>query len=80
MKIEPETEEFPKVIGTATAPYKELLKKWRADNRGVPWSVLIRRGLAKELKPYAGKRLAHLLDAAPVVFFALLISGFPYSS
>ena len=54
----------PPMIGIGTGELEPLLEKWRADHCGVPWSELIRRGLKKELKPYAGKRYAHLVEAA----------------
>lgn len=55
--------EIPKVIGASTVGLEPLLEKWRKEHLGVPWSVLIRRGLKKELAPLAGKRHAHLLAA-----------------
>lgn len=52
----------PRIIGVYTKDLRPLLSKWRHRNQGVPWSVLLRRGLRKELKPLAGKRLAHLVS------------------
>ena len=55
---------LPETIGIVTNDLAPLLQKWRADNIGVPWSTLLRRALKKELKPYAGKRYAHLVSEA----------------
>lgn len=55
---------IPGTIGIATRELTPLLMKWREEHRGVPWSVLLRRALNKELKPYAGKKFAHLVSEA----------------
>lgn len=51
----------PSVISLGTAELKPLLELWREKHPDVPWAVLIRRALKKELAPLAGKRLAHLV-------------------
>ena len=55
----------PKVIGTSTVELGPVLEKWRQENAGVPWSVLLQRALKSypEVKRLAGKRYAHLIDA-----------------
>jgi hypothetical protein len=58
------TDKIPAVIAIRTESFTPLLAKWRDQHRGVPWSELLRRGLKKELREIAGKRLAHLVDAA----------------
>lgn len=58
------TNEIPEVIGIRTGEFTPLLQKWQAENKGVKWSELLRRGLKKELAPLAGKRYAALVDAS----------------
>lgn len=71
--------EIPQVIGTRTAGLEELLKKWAKENPGVPWSVLIDRGLKKELAQFAGKRYAHLVsgfvDYRLLLFISAVVVG-----
>lgn len=59
-----DTKNLPPTISIRTAEFAPLLDKWRARHECVPWSVLLRRALKKELAPYAGKRYAKLVDAA----------------
>jgi hypothetical protein len=56
-------DELPGVIGCRTDELAPLLRKWRKQHPGVPWSRVLVRGLKKELEPYAGKRERHLLAA-----------------
>jgi hypothetical protein len=57
-----ETDGLPGTIGIRTREFAPLLEKWRHQNRHVPWKVLLRRALKKELQPLAGKRYAHLVE------------------
>lgn len=54
---------LPKTIGIKTSGLAPLIQKWADEHQSVPFSELLRRGLKKELQPYAGKRFAHLVDA-----------------
>lgn len=56
-----DTDSLPAVISVRTDEFKPLLKKWRAQNRRVAWSYLLKDALRKELAPLAGKRHAHLI-------------------
>ena len=59
------TENIPDTIALRTEEFAPLLAKWRSQNREVPWSRLLARGLRKELAPLAGKRYAHLVEGKP---------------
>ena len=52
----------PKVIGLKVLELEPLVRKWMHQNRQVPLSMLARRGFKLALKPYAGKRYAHLVQ------------------
>lgn len=54
-------QKLPAIIAIRTAGFEPLIQKWSEQNRGVPYSELLRRALKKELKPLAGKRHAHLV-------------------
>ena len=58
------SKQLPTVIGIRTAEFAPILEKWRAENKGVPWSELLRRALCgySEMQRLAGKRHAHLLE------------------
>lgn len=56
-------EEIPNFIGLRVGKYEPLIKKWREDNRRVPWARLLDDGLKLALRPYAGKRHAHLVES-----------------
>lgn len=58
-------EELPETIGMVTSGLEPLLLKWREQNQGVPWGVLIRRSIKSnpEIKKLAGKRYSHLVAA-----------------
>ena len=58
------TDKIPKVIGIRTEEFLPLVERWQKDHECVPWSVLLRRALKKELKQYAGKRYAHIVSEA----------------
>lgn len=64
MKTKMSKNEIPPVISVRTAELAPLLAKWRDENRGVPWGVLLRRSLACELEKLAGKRYAQLIEDA----------------
>jgi hypothetical protein len=50
------------VLGAKAQELAPLVKKWAKINCNVSFSILVRRGLKKELKPLAGKRYAHLVE------------------
>lgn len=61
----------PSVIGFKTKGLAPLIERWAEENKGVPFSELIRRGLRKELQPLAGKRYSHLIAASLAFSFFL---------
>lgn len=54
----------PLAISVRTKELKPLLEKWRQRNPKIPWKHLLLDALRTELRPLAGKRHAHLVEAA----------------
>lgn len=52
----------PKVVGARVGELEPLVAIWMNQNRGVPTSNLVQRGLRLALREVAGKRYAHLVD------------------
>ena len=52
---------LPTILGIRPGELTPLLKLWRERNPSTDWTVLVKRGLKKELAQYAGKRYAHLV-------------------
>lgn len=57
-------DKLPEVIGIRTKEFAPLLIQWKTRYKGKGWSEVLRRGLKKELAPFAGKRFAHLVELA----------------
>ncbi len=55
---------LPEVIGIKTKALAPLLRKWRRENRRVPWSALLNDALRgrSPLVKLAGKRHSHLVN------------------
>ncbi len=56
--------EVPDMIGIRTREFEPLLRKWRSQNKRVPWSELLRESLRRNptMQQLAGKRYAHLVE------------------
>lgn len=52
---------IPKMICVRVKGFEPLLAKWRRQNVDVPWGVLLRRAMKRELASIAGVRHAHLV-------------------
>ena len=55
MKPNPKAE-VPSTISLGTAKIREALASWRLEHPDVPWSILLRRGILRELAAQKGKR------------------------
>jgi hypothetical protein len=51
-----------RVIATRIGEFAPLVHKWQQDHARVPLARLVEDGLKLALKPYAGKRYAHLVE------------------
>jgi hypothetical protein len=52
----------PPIISTRVGDLEPVVRIWMRRNRNASISRLVRAGVIKELKPYAGKRYAHLVQ------------------
>lgn len=50
-----------KVIATRIGEFAPLVQKWQREHARVPMARLVEDGLRLALRPYAGKRHAHLV-------------------
>ena len=52
----------PKHLGIRPTGFEPLLLKWKERNPCIDWTVLVKRGLLRELEGIAGKRHAKLVE------------------
>lgn len=50
------------MLGVRPGELVPVLKVWRRHNPEKDWTWLVKRALRAELRPYAGKRYAHLVE------------------
>lgn len=62
MKVEQSKKQAPQVLSARIGDLAPLVEKWMADHPHVNQSKLVLDGLKLALKPYAGKKHAHLVE------------------
>ena len=55
-------EKVPGYVATRTTGLEPMLRAWRKNHFGVPWSVLVRLALVDKLEELGGKRIRAAAD------------------